>query len=552
MTLDTLIAIFALFAAAYAIIPRSMRLTLGLRVGVFHWVVIAMCLVLVHILLFYSILQEKCIFPSPLCVIPKWPFEDKIFSPGQAAYILLLIGLVILVFGFSFSGLSRSKIFKFQRLIAELIHSKDYANLFALIDNNLNILCRVEQQNFFLNRIRNRFIYFNKSIDFDELAMMASGNFPKLSRYNKIKKSTRKIISSIFDWIGKFSPSYDQHAEAAHDVLHQIFTSRPVVREIASTRPYFALKLLDTGIYEIEDFLDIYLRFLIGDKYSILYFELKNNQNVSSSNLYEIPKSNRLLYYFFSDAKKSESLGVWGPIGEVIIERLDELSVNQKNDPYNKSMGSFMDSGQWEDPIFVGIFFFDVMVSTALHQGVAWHMWLYHYQYFTERIVNNYRIDGDSIDEMAEWPTKYSYFIYKIISSLAGWLRATISLPSDQENILIKEGANVHENGNIAKSAAFVLINCIKEIVVSPHITINFCNYIAGIVFEIYFRLRNNPKTELLATVIRSRMCGPHYPGDDSRIAFCSKLRICFEQHDKIHYPDDHVQEFERAISSVS
>jgi len=520
MTLDTLIAILALVAAVYAILPRSRRLDLRLRLRPLDWFLIGVALVGVHLLVFYPSLQY-------VGFLPEWPFQEQALSPKQSAYLLLLLLAVFLALRVWIARLSRGQVFHLQKLIDELIRSQDYAALFSLLDKNLKRLHRIAIRDFFLPRLRSRL----------EGSYHPARNF-----------EMGGITSIVGRVLARLLPTYERHTTAGGDILHQILVSHPVVSAIVRLRPYFALRLLDADGHEIFDFVDIYFRLLLEDKHSILYFELRSNQNLDWNHKYWLPQSNRLLFFLFSDARKAETLGAWKPIGEALISMLDDLAANPEGDPYNRAMGEFHERNKWGDPLFVGIFFFDVMVSSALHQGVKWHMWLYYFPHFVKGIVRNYRIAGSLVDTYAEWPTKYSYLLYRIVTALTDWLEAAASLPTDQGNVQIQLPPMENENGNIPKSAAFALTDCMRQILLAEQIPEQFRRYLTGIVYRTYFELRSNPKTEQLATVIRCRMSQRSYHSKEEHRRFQEALSASLAAHDKLHYDDEHVRELDRAL----
>lgn len=541
MSLDTLVAILVLVAAVYAILPLARRLELRLRLLKIDWVLIIAALVAAHILLFYSTLRYKGI-------LPEWPFDEKFLSLGQTAYLFLLLVVLFVGIRAYLAPLARGRVFHLQDLVDELIRSESYAELFSLLDKNLKRLCRINNQNFFLPLLRSRLEDpYHSTSKFAYTRLLAElredqPQRPKLT--DRLPQPLRRATSRLGYFVARLLPTYERHAVAAGDILHQILVSQPVVAAVARLRPYFAIRLLQVDLHERHDFLDLYLRLLLEDRHSVLYFELRSNQNMDSNHRYLLPKSNRLLYFFFSDAHRAKSLSVWSPMGEALISRLDEFAINPATDPYNRPMGDFHERGKWEDPLFVGIFFFDVMVSLALHQGVTWHMWLYYFPEFVKRIVRNYRIADSLVADLVEWPTRYSFILRQIVGALTAWLEAAKAIPEDQENVKIQFAPLEPENGNIPKSAAVALTDCLREILLAEQIPARFRNDLMDSVLHTYFDLRSDPKTEKLAEVLRFRMSARSYRNMDDHRRFLQALGSCFAAHDKFHYSEEHIQEF--------
>src|SRR5699024_2777804 len=95
-------------------------------------------------------------------------------------------------------------------------------------------------------------------------------------------------------------------------------------------------------------------------------------------------------------------------------------------DKYNYRRESFTISHNsdeiFRDPIFVGIRFFNIMISESIYQGMETHMWLYYYTYFTDEICENYEITEHS-ELTGESANDYSYLLRTMFSNLEYWLR---------------------------------------------------------------------------------------------------------------------------------
>lgn len=553
MTLDTLIAIIALLSVVYAVVPRSTRLDLRFRLHLFDWLLILALVIAVHVLLFYPSLQS-------IDMVPNWPLSPKTLTPAQSAYFLILIVCTFLIIKVSMARLSRRQIFALQRLVEELIQSDNFAELFPLLEKNLTRVSKILNRDFLLLRLIERIKQHVDSTDCERvtpdllrLVAESRGTQPAEKDFQNPKhyqftrgfcKAGRTIIA--------FFPEYIVHSNAAHSLMRDLLLSEKVVNAVATNRPYFALRLLDLDLHEKFDFLDLYLRKLIADPHSILYCELRANQNLDCNHNYWLPESNRLLFYFFSNARRAEQLGVWQPVGEYVIWHLDELAKRPEEDIYNHPIGDFSERGKWRSPIFAGIFFFDIMVSSALHQGVRWHMWLYYFTHFVERIIKNSRPIEHSADPLAEWPTPYHYLLYKIIEALTDWLEAAESLPQDQENVKIKELPLSHENDNIPKSAAFALTKCLRTIALADQVSVRFRYYIMDMFFRTYFTLRTHKETEELASVIIVRLSERSYNTQDMNKKFCEVVLESLRHHDKFHYKMEYVKELENALHKES
>ncbi|HCD8023063.1 TPA: hypothetical protein ND646_005436, partial [Klebsiella variicola] len=75
---------------------------------------------------------------------------------------------------------------------------------------------------------------------------------------------------------------------------------------------------------------------------------------------------------------------------------------------------------RWECPIFVGLVFFDVMVSTAIFKRSKNHMWLMYYREFLNEILDKHEI-SENIDINREFPMRFDYLIFELIYNCSIW-----------------------------------------------------------------------------------------------------------------------------------
>ncbi|MBV8891619.1 hypothetical protein [Bradyrhizobium sp.] len=227
---------------------------------------------------------------------------------------------------------------------------------------------------------------------------------------------------------------------------------------------------------------------MISNSRSILYTEIKQNQNISSNSGYWFPEYNRLLHFLFGDAKTAERLGVWKPLGEYVISAL-----RPENDPayvrfLNEAADDF-DDEKWADKTFVAIRFFDLMVTAALYQGIQWHMWLYYFPHFLEGLLKLYDASGENIDLAAEWPTRASYLIYELFRALTGWIEAIKDIPKNSPHLAPADDNLTHENGNIPKSATLALASCLESLLTANSVDERFKRSIHDMVIGALRRL---------------------------------------------------------------
>ncbi len=167
-----------------------------------------------------------------------------------------------------------------------------------------------------------------------------------------------------------------------------------------------------------------------------------------------------------------------------------------------------------ERPNIRGHVFFDVMVTTAAHQGVRWHMWLYYFPYFVERLEEIYDDENLHVDKSDEFPTRSARLIYAAINTLGNWVQLVKHLPEGSPHREINPGFH-GDNGNIPVSAAVALGSCMVTIVMSDKLSDKFASYMHEVVMQDIGDLRRDGvegqmRTYLIQCLIR----GGQRPGD--------------------------------------
>jgi len=534
MGIESILALAALLVAIYAVIPRDRRLGLVLKVSPFDWCMIIISLIIVHYLYFFDLFRSFNL--TPKLGLSRWGI-----TPQKATYLVIVITVLALYLRLKFAKISRGKIFKFRELTEELLRTEQHVELISLLENHLDSLVRIYRNDFFLPTIRER---LNPPIEIilREIHETEKGNV------RKNKKS--KIRASFGKWLSSKLPSYSKEAEAAHDIFHQLLLSENFIYSIVQKRPYFAIELLNRPLHEKFDFLNLYVTALLSDTSSILYYEIQNNQNISSSHRYYIIESNRFLYYLLKDAKVGEKLSVWKPFGEYSLSCLYSQARNPDKDQYNQDMGDYYENGKWKCPLFITIRFFDIMVSEALYQNIQWHMWLYYFPIIVERIERNYSPQGALVKEISEWPIKYSYLLYQVVSTMCSWVRALRDIPSSQDNVILKSQDTENENGNIPKSTILALCRCFRFILNSENISPEFKNYLLDSLFSLYFDIRVLEDYKGYAEVLKIALIqgGEYYTGKN-RKDYIEQIVIAFNSFDSIPYKYEHVKEFRDFLS---
>ena len=228
-------------------------------------------------------------------------------------------------------------------------------------------------------------------------------------------------------------------------------------------------------------------------------------------------------------------MSVRSPIGDEVLHYLEQLSTTPDEDYYNYPINNFggSDDKVMNSPVHLAIHFFDLMVGKPLHQNVKWHMFLYYYFYFVEKMVDNYKPHA-SADLTAEWPTRYSYFIYLIIQVHEDWMgEVKRMLPDKYSDLAMENVSNYHENGNIPKSSLIALGFSLEKILYSDSVSDKFKDYVVEIIFRFYLELATaslmSDYAQVLLSIFRSE-------GIFKTRDLKSKLKESFRRIDRIPF----------------
>ncbi len=484
MDLNGLLTVIGLIIAAYAILSRERRLTLLLHLGIFEITLICTATIAVHYFQFYDYFKKLGL-----------AIEMKSVASEDVSYIIIISTISVLIIKARYGKISSLRVSRFQELVEELNNSDSHAVLIELLYKNFDYLIRIIKNDSLMQRAKK----WSARADYDPVSLAAyisnleGGKLSELPGYNKF--GYRKI-KACFRWFAYIIPNNESKITIAKNIFRTTLLNEKFVDSIIKVRPYFGIKTFKLDLFEFSEFIDIYFRKMFEKTDSILYFEIKNNQYLNHGHRYHISAHNKILCALFSDCHVAEELNIWKPLGDGVIAYLDHLRLNKDNDVYNHELGDFNETAL-NSPLMAGISFFDIMVTESIFQNIQWHMWLYYFPTFTEKICNNFapKVSRDRLQY--EFPTKYSLVLYRIISTHCDWINTIHDLPSNQENIQLVSTDCSGENGNLIKSSILSLSNCLHLISEVENIPENLKSSIFSRVFSQYFDLRKSDKEHI-------------------------------------------------------
>lgn len=290
---------------------------------------------------------------------------------------------------------------------------------------------------------------------------------------------------------------------------------------------------------EREGFVNLYIESLLRDSKSILYHEIKHSQGLAEGfdRRYSIQADNRLIFFYLADARVAERMEAWRPFGDFVIRFLDDLFYKREADAYNKALGPYYDVGRWGCPIYASIWFIDAMVLEALYQGVKWHMWLYCFPQFVERVLRNIRPDPIGLDVYSEWPTPYHYLLYAIFEAFRDWIQSASQLSISKEFIQLRNTMINHENDNIPKSSILALGICLRQVMLAKNIDTSFRTYLLEGVIRSYFGLLNAPAMQRYGELFRNVIVEGGFSSPATQDEYLANFSAALGDVDHIPFP---------------
>jgi hypothetical protein len=506
MNLNGFITFIGLLIAAYSILSKENRLTLKLKFGKFD-LILAIIFFLAESYIFYLVLYDYDYIEIKKLNIA---FHFNKNDPKYFAYLLIILFSLYICAKIKFSRLTRGKIKVFKQLTEEVLCRKEYYTFITLFESNLDKFMKIYNGNFRWERLKrwlkrlilekldpnNNIRKIISNLPKEQLAALVQDN-PDISDANnhfipQIQFIRWKVKKYLYQCFSKILTIEDKYADIANEMIRRYFLNKEIINQLINVSPYFIINLLKYDFPEKHDISNLYFYQMLDSKNSLLYYEIKNNQNVISHHRYRIDEQNHILEFLLSDCRVAENLGVWQPIGECTINYLDFLN-KSSDDPYNYPIENF-EKTCCESKLFVAISFFDIMVSEALYQNIQWHMWLYYFTYFTERICRNFKVLSHYYIEHAEFPNKYCLILYRIVSALRDWILAVDDIDPSQDNIKLQRIDSMHENGNIPKSSIIALTQCLENISSSKNIPNRQKEYYVDILISLYCDLKSSQK----------------------------------------------------------
>ncbi|HDN2510187.1 TPA: hypothetical protein P1K35_000322 [Providencia rettgeri] len=440
----SLLTILGVIAAVWALITPNARLRLRFCLAWWDWAIVGGAFFLSNYLVFAPALKSLGLYFS------FGPWKWGLDSSSAVYLILLAVAIYILI------RLKKPKL------------SAGRAKIFLeLVDN----------------------LHFTKR--YDDLAQLLE---PQIDRLLSIidRPMKRRFYDKVAEKLGVNNS--ETAAEYAHEALLNIVTSPELINHFALAHPSLCLELMKVEPIIRSDFTSNFITALLSSTNSRLYVELKNNLNVSRGHRLLIPNNNRILHFFFSNARFAADIAIYRDIGEDLYWRLDEDE--KVISRLNKPLGSYYDISKYKCPIYSGITLFEIMVYEGIHQGLNDHLWLHYYRHFAIKIIKNMNKQSDEYS--GEWETPFHFLLCHLFSIATHWAEECAWLDEKEISLENKEIGNFDPH-YISIEATKLLGAMLQSVMTTTKLTLKSKGDILDIVVSCYIKLKRDKQLKDVA-----------------------------------------------------
>lgn len=378
MQISDILTFLGILLAVYAVINERERAVIKLKFGIVSVILILFVFIWINVLVIFNW------YPSFFYTFFPFLFSDNGWEPKFWAYpltILLILFIFLKVYVLRFPSANNEKLVRFYD---SLLNRGDYENTLGFIEN------------------------YHKS------------NIEKyLKNYDK-------------------EPSFKQNNEAlSRLIFSNIITREDFVQNVATENPKFFCDFLRHLTYhnsDNEEFVYCYLKTLFFSNNQILKKELKKTFLTSGIVGETFNDENDILNSLLANLDVVTNNYAYNPIGEAALLELEFLNDSHfLNHPYNYILSASSEGkdikpqsvhGMWDTTTYKAVRFFDMMLRKAIETNVEKHLWLYYYERFAIKIIEN--LPTWLIDDSANWKRSENisngvYIVNEIISNMLRW-----------------------------------------------------------------------------------------------------------------------------------
>lgn len=420
MTLDGFLTVLALIAAVYAVLTPVQRLKLSLF---WPWQLLLAAPACAAIL-FLELYQPNLACRLSSVSLCAWlSFGPAPQAAGKTAFLIAAAWLASAIAIHRFARPMAANAAALCRVATGLLDEERYGEAIELLSPQLKLLAATSRRRSSLQRLHDWLAGFG-STDRGVFALLAQppGARPRLG------DNWPDAAARPFRWLANLVPSHRRAEQAASDLFQHLFNATQLFDYVASRRPYFGLRLIAQDVFGAGDFSEKYLGRLIAEPTSLLYQELATADGIDGLLGYKLLERNRLLHYLFADAQNAERLSAWQAVGDYLV-RLVNGSERPGYRAWLNSAPRDFEAEKMRDPLYMGLFYFSLMVTSAARQGVGYHMWLFYLRTIAAGLADHYDSTGDEVDRDAEFPVRVARLLYELFHYLTQWIGMFEHLP---------------------------------------------------------------------------------------------------------------------------
>jgi len=512
---SALLTMLGLIAAVWAVVPSAAKLSFRLSLNWFDWLVIWTALFIIHGFFFEPVLTTL-----GMPTLGPWLWG---FTKSTTQYLLFLVLAAFIYWRSRRTNLTRWNIGLFDELTTSLLHTGKHEELADLLQRHLESALDLAEpksvRSRFANAIRPKRTAFHVVLK-DDGSITLGEDAPTSKLFRK--------WFSCREWLADRVGPSQRVQRYAVNVVKRLLSSRSLVGHLAIARPYLCLDVMTRATLVEEGFQDEFFNALLANETSVLYSELKNNQNLGNAgHRLALPDENRLLRFYCANVDVAARLGVFRSVGEAVLAHIDADETLEKK--LNGRLLTFQEVGKFHDPVYAGIYFFRIMVLEGLHQRVADHLWLHYMTFFASSLVDRAR-EVLPEDENYEFPTPLAYLLYIIVDTTAVWVMDAEALTNPGEQPLPNhpDGNHVH----ISFEAAEVIGRVIQVILMSPRVPNRLKEELLGVALYTLRDLEQRAHLAPLASVMRANLIEPYGFGEQNNYLYV--LKQCFDEQDHV------------------
>ena len=240
--------------------------------------------------------------------LPKWTSET--FFPEDVVFFITVFFFFFLWIYYEKSQLSKYDLPHFQELINELLRLEEYQEILSLLTRHWGKLVQIHEARFPLPTLKKKIRKYlidtsiatgedRFSVEFEDFSwgeLILNDTDTEIRKARKpIKLLFHKILFYPLNGLRKLLPDFAVYSETVKHIFQSVLSHEKFVNTLAKLQPYFVFQIFSLNKRHREKFLHLFFRSLLRDQYSVLYLEIRNNQDRKKIREFVIERRNKRL-----------------------------------------------------------------------------------------------------------------------------------------------------------------------------------------------------------------------------------------------------------------